>query len=155
MKTEPLSTDGAGTVSLAVSNGRMDVSGWRLAASKQLGRYGISGGLGRENYHATVDFAAYSSSDPVAGGSANLMFDAKLQRRIHRRFFWEWVRRPWARSLEACSVGRHPRCSFLGALSPGNASPTRSGDGRGVACAWFQVVHHALFEEVRCARSRM
>ena len=43
-KTEPLSTNGGGTVSLAVSNGRMHANGWRLAALKQLGRYGIRAG---------------------------------------------------------------------------------------------------------------
>jgi hypothetical protein len=43
--TQSLPTDSGGTVALSLNNGDILTTGWRLAASKQLGRFGISGGV--------------------------------------------------------------------------------------------------------------
>jgi len=59
LTTDPLSTEGGfGSVSLSLTNGKIATQGFRLAASKQLGRFGLSGGIGRESYHTTFDFSA-------------------------------------------------------------------------------------------------
>jgi len=71
MTTEPLSTEGGfGTVSLSLSNGKIATHGFRLAASKQLGRFGLSGGVGRESYQTTFDFSAGGAGTEKADFSA-------------------------------------------------------------------------------------
>jgi len=77
LTTEPLPIDGGGTVSLSLSNGQIETSGWRLAASKRLGRFGLTGGIGGEQYYTTVDFAAESQFDPTSGGTENVEFNAR------------------------------------------------------------------------------
>ncbi len=76
LTSEPLPTDGGEPVSLSLRNGEIRTTGWRLAASKHLGRLGLSGGVGRESYYTTVNFAAESNFDPTSGGSQPTAFTA-------------------------------------------------------------------------------
>jgi len=70
LTSEPLPTDSGATVSLSLHSGSIQTMGWRLAASKRLGRFGLSGGFGRESYYTTVDF------DAGPAGSENTDFSA-------------------------------------------------------------------------------
>ena len=72
---QSLPTDSGGSVTLSLNNGEILTTGWRLAASKQLGRFGISGGLGRETYDGTVQIAVDASSIP--GGSETINLTAR------------------------------------------------------------------------------
>ena len=71
LSTERLPTEGGETVSLSLTNGRIHTSGLRLAASKRLGRFGLSGGVGRESYYTTVDFQAESAGSESTDFTAN------------------------------------------------------------------------------------
>ena len=73
--SQSMPTDSGGTVTLSLNNGDILTTGWRLAASKQLGRFGISGGLGGETYDGTVDFAVDASS--TTGGSETIDITAR------------------------------------------------------------------------------
>jgi len=71
LSTERLPTEGGETVSLSLSNAKIQTTGLRLAASKQLGRFGLSGGIGRESYYTTVDFYAESAGSESTDFTAN------------------------------------------------------------------------------------
>jgi len=73
--SQSMPTDSGGSVTLSLNNGDILTTGWRLAASKQLGRFGISGGLGGETYDGTVEFAVEAASVP--GGSETINLTAR------------------------------------------------------------------------------
>ena len=73
--SQSIPTDSGGSVTLSLNNGDILTTGWRLAASKQLGRFGIAGGLGRETYDGTVEFAVAASS--TSGGSQTVDLTAR------------------------------------------------------------------------------
>jgi len=61
LNTERLPVEGGETVALSLSNARIQTTGLRLAVSKRLGRFGVSGGVGRESYYTTADLYAESA----------------------------------------------------------------------------------------------
>ncbi len=71
LTSEPLPTDSGATVSLSLHSGSIETVGWRVAASKRLGRFGLSGGVGRESYYTTVDLDAGPAGSENTGFSAN------------------------------------------------------------------------------------
>jgi hypothetical protein len=71
LTTERLPIEGGQTVSLSLSNGKVETTGVRLAASKRFGRFGLSGGVGRESYYTTVEFNAESAGTESTDFTAN------------------------------------------------------------------------------------
>jgi hypothetical protein len=69
-----LPTDDGGTVHLELRSGKVSTLGYRLASSKQIGRIGLTAGVGQDVYSASVGYRV-TGSDTLGTGSDGVSFD--------------------------------------------------------------------------------
>jgi len=58
-----LATDSGGAVRIGLSSGEVSTLGLRLATSKRMGRFGITGGIGQDTYYVSTNYTVTGSPE--------------------------------------------------------------------------------------------
>jgi hypothetical protein len=77
VKTPPMPIDSGGTVRMEFRDATLISTAFRLAASKQVGRYGFTAGLGTESYHLSTPYEILTAGNDrfgEYGGSGEINF---------------------------------------------------------------------------------
>jgi hypothetical protein len=75
----PLPTDNGATVNIRFEHVDVGSLGVRFAASKRLGRFGLSAGYGRDTYHPTIDYAVTATDVALDSASRRVAFSIARQ----------------------------------------------------------------------------
>jgi hypothetical protein len=105
--TQPLPTDSGERVRLELHSGKITTLGLRLASSKQVGRFGVTAGIGQDTYYASVGYAV-TGGGTLGTGSESESFK---------------VTRTNAFAGASYSAGRVTFATELGRLAGGHVPP--------------------------------
>lgn len=104
--TPPLSADSGGTVTIKLHDADITGTTLRLAASKQLSRFGVTAGVGRDHYALKSDYSVIGSNDLLGSGEGRVSLE--LSRRV-------------AFAGASFTLGRTALAAELGRAFPGRA----------------------------------
>lgn len=131
-RASPVATADGGMMTIGVDQLDVTVNSWRVAASKKLGRFGVTAGIGRDTYDASYTYYATldEGSSPGANGSQSTGYN------LTRKNLFVGASYALSRMTLAGEFGRLSGAAAISYLSAAPATPSRSYASIGVLMGW-------------------